>query len=234
MAVLVEAVLEGVEVDRSGLEERVYAVLRQKILDRELVPGSVLTIRQVAAALGVSPTPVRDALRRLQSEALVRERGRLGAEVVGLSAQDIVNLFGARTALETYAARIAAQRHSPTLIAGMKSVVRQFPETFHGNHYTDYERFAILDSEFHYQIIGAADNDRLLRMYQALHVHIQLARIYQREVEQRALANHREHEAIVEALAAGDAEGMAWAANAHIENVRDHILHIMGPGNVLI
>ncbi|MGH2347443.1 MAG: GntR family transcriptional regulator [Chloroflexota bacterium] len=231
---LVEAALEGVEVDRSGLEERVYAVLRQKILDRELVPGAVLTIRQVAAALGVSPTPVRDALRRLQSEALVRERGRLGAEVVGLSAQDIIDLFGARAALETYAARIAALSHSPALIASMRAVVRRFPETFHGNHYTDYERFATLDSEFHYQIIGAADNDRLMRMDQALHVHIQLARIYQREVEQRALANHREHEAIVEALAEGDAEGMARAANAHIENVRDHILHIMGPGDVVI
>ena len=54
---LVEAALEGVEVDRSGLEERVYAVLRQKILDRELVPGAVLTIRQVATVLGVSPDP---------------------------------------------------------------------------------------------------------------------------------------------------------------------------------
>jgi DNA-binding GntR family transcriptional regulator len=222
------------EVDRSGLEERIYAALRQKILNRELVPGAVLTIRQVAVALGVSPTPVRDALRRLQAEALVRERGRLGAEVVGLSTRDIVDLFGARAALETYAARIAVRRGDQGLIGSMRAVVQRFPETFQGNHYTDYDRFATLDTEFHYLIIRATGNERLLQMYGALHVHIHLARIYQREVEQRALANHHEHEAIVEALVEGDAEGMARAANAHIEQVRDHILHMMGPGNIVI
>lgn len=216
------------------MEERVHAVLRQKILNRELVPGAVLTIRQVAAALGVSPTPVRDALRRLQAEALVRERGRLGAEVVGLSANDIVDLFGARTALETYAAGIAARQCPPDLTENIRAIVRQFPETFEGNHYTDYERFATLDVEFHHLIIEAAKNARLLQMYRTLHVHIHLARIYQREIEQRAQANHHEHLSIVEALSAGNPEEMTRAVTTHIENVRDHILQRMSPGNVVI
>jgi DNA-binding GntR family transcriptional regulator len=232
--VLVESALSGVDVDRTALEERVYSVLREKILSRELVPGTVLTIRQVASLLGVSPTPVRDALRRLQADALVRERGRLGAEVVGLSAQDIIDLFGARTALETYAARIAAAKRSPLLLERMRTLAAHFPETFEGDHYTDYERFAALDAEFHYLIIGAAENARLTQLYGALHVHIHLSRIYQREVEQRAEANHREHVAIVAALAAGDGEEMARAVTTHIDNVRDHILNRMGPGKVLI
>ncbi len=231
---LVEAVLASVTVDHSDLEERVYAVLRQKILDRDLVPGDVLTIRQVAAALSVSPTPVRDALRRLQAEALVRDRGRLGAEVVGLSANDIVDLFGARTALETYAAGIAGRQCPSDLTETIRTIARQFPDTFDGNHYTDYERFATLDAEFHHLIIEAAKNARLLQMYRTLHVHIHLARIYQREIEQRAQANHREHLAIVEALIASDPVEMTRAVTMHIENVRDHILQRMGPGNVVI
>ena len=164
----VESILEGVEVDRSGLEERVYAVLREKILNRDLPPGSVLTIRQVATALGVSPTPVRDALRRLQTDALVRDRGRLGAEVIGLTAQDIVDLFGARAALETYAARTIATSHAAEMIEQMRDIAHQFPETFTGNHYTDYERFAALDSTFHHLIVGATANARVVRMYQTL------------------------------------------------------------------
>ncbi len=231
---VVEAVLASITVDHSDLEERVYDVLRQEILNRTLVPGAVLTIRQVAAALGVSPTPVRDALRRLQAEALVRDRGRLGAEVVGLSANDIVDLFGTRTALETYAAGIAARHCPPSLIETIGVIARQFPDTFEGNHYTDYERFAALDAEFHHLIIEAAKNARLLQMYRTLHVHIHLARIYQREIEQRAQANHREHLAIVEALTAGHPEEMTRAVTMHIENVRDHILQRMGPGNVVI
>lgn len=229
-----ELVLDSLEVDRSGLEERVYSALREKILNRELVPGAVLTIRQVASALGVSPTPVRDALRRLQADALVRERGRLGAEVIGLTAQDITDLFGVRTALETYAARIAAERHPPVVGERMRAIATQFPETFKGNHYVDYERFAALDAEFHTLIVGAASNARLTQTYRALSVHIHLARIYQREVEQRAQANHREHLAILEALEAHDPSAMAQAAQIHIENVRDHILHMMGPGHIVI
>lgn len=177
---------------------------------------------------------MRDALRRLQADALVRERGRLGAEVVGLSTQDISDLFGARTALETYAARVAAIKHSPILLERMQILASHFPETFEGDHYTDYERFAALDMEFHYLIIGAAENTRLTQLYSTLHVHIHLSRIYQREVEQRAQANHREHVAIVDALTAGDAEAMARAVTTHIDNVCDHILNRMGPGNVLI
>jgi len=229
----VESALQGLDVDRSALEERVYAVLRRKILTRELEPGAVLIIRQVAALLGVSPTPVRDALRRLQTDALVRDRGRLGAEVVGLSAQDIVDLFGARDALETYAARIAGTT-SGALTEKISALVQQFPETFEGDRYTDYERFASLDTEFHYLIIGAAANARVTQMYQMLNVHIHLARIYQRQVEQRAQANHREHMAIVDALIAQDPERMACAVTTHIVHVRDHILHMMGPGHILI
>lgn len=230
----VDFVLEGVEVDRSVLEERVYTALRLKILNRELVPGTVLTIRQVASALGVSSTPVRAALRRLQGDQLVRDRGRLGAEVEGLSAKDISELFGVRLALETFAACIVVARPMPTLLTRLQNIVTQFPTTFDGDRYTDYERFSLLDVEFHTRIIGGAANDRLIQVYQALGVHMHLARIYQREVEQRAQANHREHRAIIDALRAADPDGMTRAVTTHIVNVRDHILHMMGPGHIVI
>src|SRR4051812_43670169 len=104
VVVTAESLLRGSKVDRTDLEERVYSELRARILARDLPPGTVLTLRQVAEALQVSATPVRDALRRLQSDGLVRDGGKHGYSVTGLDAQDVTDLFGARLAIEGYAA----------------------------------------------------------------------------------------------------------------------------------
>jgi DNA-binding GntR family transcriptional regulator len=100
VVVTAESLLRGSKVDRTDLEERVYSELRARILARDLPPGTVLTLRQVAEALQVSATPVRDALRRLQSDGLVRDGGKQGVSVIGLDAGDIADLFGARLAIE--------------------------------------------------------------------------------------------------------------------------------------
>lgn len=231
---MVESVLKESRVDRSDLEERVYSELRSRIMARDLPPGTVLTLRGVADALEVSATPVRDALRRLRGDGLVRDGGKQGFSVIGLGAQDVVDLFGARLAIEGYAAQRAVENadNKPTLDQ-MRQLVIEFPETFTGDQYTDYERFQSLDSAFHVAIINATRNARLVSMYQALNVHIHLARIYQRELEQRAQANHLEHLAIVRGLEQRDADAMYRAIEAHIVNVRDHILSRLEPGSLI-
>ncbi|MCD6032080.1 MAG: GntR family transcriptional regulator [Thermomicrobiales bacterium] len=231
---MAEALLKTARVDRSDLEERVYSELRNRIMARDIPPGTTLTLRQVAEALEVSATPVRDALRRLNNDGLVRDGGKQGFSVIGLGAQDIVDLFGARLAIEGYAARIAAaQLDRDRLRAEMTLLVTSFPATFEGDHYIDYERFQALDSAFHITIIEATGNARLVGMYQALNVHIHLARIYQREHEQRAIANHQEHLAIVTGLERGDPDATERAVEAHIVNVRDHILSKLGPDSLI-
>jgi DNA-binding GntR family transcriptional regulator len=227
-------ILTNAKVDRSDLEERVYSELRGRIMARDIPPGTVLTLRQVAEALEVSATPVRDALRRLRSDGLVRDGGKQGFSVIGLDAQDISDLFGVRLAIEGYAARLAAiQAEKQPNLNLMKQLVAEFPETFTGNHYTDYERFQTLDTAFHLAIIGATGNARLVATYQALNVHIHLARIYQRELEQRAQANHEEHLAILDGFERGDPEAMFRAVETHVVNVRDHILTRLKPGHLI-
>jgi DNA-binding GntR family transcriptional regulator len=233
IVVTAESLLKGSKVDRSDLEGRVYSELRSRILARDLPPGTVLTLRQVAEALQVSATPVRDALRRLQSDGLVRDGGKQGVSVIGLDAGDITDLFGARMALEGYAARLATAAAESAALHDMQRIADEFPETFEGDHYVDYERFQTLDAAFHIHIIAATENARLVSMYQALNVHIHLARIYQRELEQRARANHREHLAIIDALARRHADDMVEAVEIHIVNVRDHILKKLGPASLI-
>jgi DNA-binding GntR family transcriptional regulator len=229
VVVTAESVLKGARVDRSDLEERVYSELRSRIMARDLPPGTVLTLRQVAEALEVSATPVRDALRRLENDGLVHSRGKQGVSVAGLDTGDVADLFGARMAIEGYAARMATRSAESKTLTELQHIAAQFPETFEGDHYTDYECFQSLDSAFHSHIVAASENVRLVSMYQALNIHLHLARIYQREVEQRAQANHREHLAIVDALARRDADAMVNAVETHIANVRDHILSKLGP-----
>lgn len=233
-SLVADTLLKTAKVDRSDLEERVYSELRTRIMARDIPPGTVLTLRQVAEALQVSATPVRDALRRLRGDGLVRDGGKQGYSVTGLDAQDVADLFGARLAIEGYAARLAAEQEekAPTLEV-MTRLVTEFPQTFTGDHYTDYERFQTLDSAFHIAVIAATKNARLVSMYQALNVHIHLARIYQRELEQRAQANHQEHLAIVQGLERGDAAAMFRAVEVHIVNVRDHILQRLEPGSLI-
>jgi DNA-binding GntR family transcriptional regulator len=226
---VVHAVLGNVEVDRSALEERVYHVLRGKILARELVPGTLLTIRQVASALDVSPTPVRDALRHLMVDGLLRDRGRLGAEVVGLTSKDVTDIFGARAAFETYAVRVLALEDPGEMLAEMERVLTAWPHTLSGNIEVDLRRTTSLDMEFHRLLVAGAKNVRLLKLYESLGVHLSLIRIFHPEVVHRAETNHQEHQQIARAVQDRDPEAAAAAVLAHITNSRDDILRLMSP-----
>ena len=90
--------LAGLGLDARQLDQRIYDALRQRILTRELAPGTPLAIRDLAGRLGVSVTPVRDALRRLQSDGLVQMRGRGETTVTRLGPADIDDIFDLRRA----------------------------------------------------------------------------------------------------------------------------------------
>jgi DNA-binding GntR family transcriptional regulator len=184
----------------------------------------------VAEIFEVSATPVRDAFLRLQNDGLVRYGGKQGVTVVGLGRDDISDYFEARLALESYAARTTAAVASDSYISEMSEIAAEFPTTFEGDTYSDYDRFQRLDNRFHVNIVEATHNRRLVAMYQALNIHLHLARIYQREVEQRAGANHEEHMAILASLEERDPDAMIEAVELHIINVRDHILSKLLPG----
>jgi DNA-binding GntR family transcriptional regulator len=230
---VVHVVLGEVTVDRSALEERVYHALRGKILARELAPGTLLTIRQVASALEVSPTPVRDALRHLMVDGLLRDRGRLGAEVVGLTSKDVTDIFGARAAFETYAVRVLALEGPRETLAEMERVLAAWPHTLTGNIEVDLRRTTSLDMEFHRLLVSGANNARLLRLYESLGVHLSLIRFFHPEVVHRAEINHQEHLAIARAVQNRNSDGAAAAVLAHITNSRDDILRLMSPDHLI-
>jgi DNA-binding GntR family transcriptional regulator len=232
-ASMIDMVLGDAAVDRSALEERVYLALRRKIIDREFAPGALLTIRQVAGALGVSPTPVRDALRHLIVDGLLRDRGRYGAEVVGLTAKDVIDIFGTRVALETYSVRFLALERPAEALEGLSRVLDAWPKQLTLEMEERLQRTTALDGEFHQYLMSGADNLRIVQLYNSLGVHLSLIRFFQPEVVLRAEINHQEHLAIAFAVAAGDPCAAAVAVETHITNSRDDILRLMAPDRLI-
>lgn len=161
------------------LPEKIYHQLRRKLLAGELHPGTRLDYRKIGAEMGVSTTPVREAMGKLASEGLVDLIPRAGAIVRKLGQQEAEHLYGVREAIETYAAAKAAEKISKSglqqlenLLVKMKQLIGK--NSALGNRVMAGELLAeFLESDlaFHMTIIEAADNPRLTKLAGDSHIH---------------------------------------------------------------
>ena len=161
------------------LPERIYNHLRTKLLAGEFPPGTRLDYKKISVEMGVSTTPVREAMGKLGSEGLVELVPRAGAIVRKLGAQEAVQLYGVREAIETYAAARAAEKISEArlqqlegLLTKMRSLIsKSFSATssiMTGEHLSE---FLQSDLAFHMTIIEAAGNPRLTKLAGDSHIH---------------------------------------------------------------
>jgi DNA-binding GntR family transcriptional regulator len=161
------------------LPEKIYNHLRTKLLAGEFPPGTRLDYKKISVEMGVSTTPVREAMGKLGSEGLVELVPRAGAIVRKLGAQEAVQLYGVREAIETYAAAKAAEKISDArlqqlenLLTKMRSLIsRSFSATssiMTGEHLAE---FLQSDLAFHMTIIEAAGNPRLTKLAGDSHIH---------------------------------------------------------------
>jgi DNA-binding GntR family transcriptional regulator len=212
-------------IDHADLTEQTYQAIRGRILRRELKTGEQIPIDRVAAELGVSRTPVLDAIKRLSVEGLIGIRPRRGCFVLGLTVVDIREIFGLREALETYAVdcAVAEGRHRE-LAEELEALIRQMAAFTEGDIYTDYDAFIDRDRAFHLALVRSAGNSRMTESYQRLNVHLHIMRAHYVRVIQRASSVHSDHAAILSAIRAGDAAVARAAASAHLIIVRDRML----------
>ena len=174
----------------------------------------------------MSVTPVRDALRRLQTDGLVQMRGRGETSVTRLRPEDIDDIFDLRLALERHAAQRSALRISDEELAHLRHLVVAMGRTFRGDRYLDYPTLIRLDGEFHQALVAAAGNPRLAAAHRSLAAHAQIARVYYTR-RRRPRSTHAEHRAILAAHERRD-PGRREAARAHVEHTRRHILEVLG------
>jgi len=205
---------------RTVLAEPIYDALKERIMDQGLAPDARLNIDALAHELGVSPTPVREALARLAAERLVLFAPFKGYAVMPLlTHRRLAELMHVRLLLESDAARQAATR---VILAQLRRMERELdaiaalqPEPrFH-----DFRPYNEHDRIFHEILVAAADNSVLLETYRALSAHVQLARLYHGRGEIDYRESVSEHRAIYNALRSRDPEATVAAVCIHIDGV---------------
>lgn len=212
------------QIDHTALSEKVYLILRTKILNDELKFGEKILIDEIAHQLGVSRTPVKDAVNRLALEGLVEKVPRRGTFVSTLTSQDVVELLDLRLLLELYAAeKVLEKGRVELLLAEMEKCMANIDRAANGDD-PDYDAYMSWNRDLHLSLIRLAGNNRLLQMYKSLNIHLQVARVHYSHSVEDVSQTQQEHKAIYEAFENGDWEQVKKAISTHINNVKTTVL----------
>jgi DNA-binding GntR family transcriptional regulator len=203
--------------------ERAYRELREEILDGVLAPGTALAEVEQATRLGVSRTPVREALARLEADGLATAASARVLQVSELSPASITALYELREALEEQAARLAATRRDPARFAELHERLAAAPRLLDSGDdglRTYYDTVDALDEE----IDAATANPMLVAALRSARLHSARVRRLARHNPDRLRAAASEHLLIVEAIIAGDASLAAHASHVHLHMSLRHAL----------
>lgn len=209
---------------RQALKQLAYERLKERIVSCQLLPGQVLSEQLLAEELGMSRTPVREALVQLAQDSLVNLAPRRGAFVAGLSVQDIVEVFELREALETWVVRKVAGSVPPGRLA-------EFEVAFRGAKRgvdADGDGAPVgVDQNFHRCLVALAENRRCESLFANLQDQDHRIRILCTRQPGRLAATVDEHLAIVDALQRGDGGQAAAAMSIHIQNSRRAAMQLL-------
>ena len=209
---------------RRRLVDDATQALRDAILSGRLSAGSRLRQTDLAARLGISRTPIREALGRLQQEGLIELLPRGGLRVALLDLTEAVELYDLREVLDGLAARLAAYRADEGALGRIRKALgrmaqcleRKDPNQWFGAHVA-----------FHDEILRAGGNKRLQGLSAVVRLSIRHFHPLLLKTENRLEDAYREHRGIYEAIAAHDAEAAERFARAHIANAKDIVLKVM-------
>ena len=201
---------------REPIHEQILPHIRQDIVNGRWQPGERLAEPELCAAFGVSRTPLRDALKILEREGLVRLLPHVGAVVTPLDPPDLLDKLDVLTGLEqTAAAKVASLRN--------KAVLRRIKSLHHSMidaaRQRQIGRYYGLNDEFHGAIVHGAGNDTLTAIHATMMWHVFRARRRAYEVEELAPDAAQHHERIVQTLTAGDPDGASLAMRQHLADV---------------
>lgn len=205
--------------------DKAYHAVRDGILAGRFAPASRVTEQEIAAAAGVSRTPVREALRRLHAEGLVDFTPNQGAVVTAWSSEDADEIFQLRAMLESYGAERAASRATGEQIAELRALAEQQYQESAARLPGHLERIGDLNNRFHRRLQEAAGSGRLSRALASLleaPLVMKTFLNYGAEDLQRSAAHHLE---LVRALEARDGEWAASVMRSHVLAARRTLKH---------
>ena len=209
----------------ASVVDQVYEAIRERITSGSLPRGARVHQEDLAEELGVSRTPVREALRRLAAEGLVEMRTNRGARVADIDQGGMRGAYDARLVVEPGAARLAAARRLAEPLARMRAAAVAQRRSLR-----NVERSFEANREFHLALVAASGNEYLVQLAERLWVARIGATIYERQVEtqERMVLDVREHELILEAIEAGDSRRAESLTRRHLADAMKRSMGILG------
>lgn len=213
---------------KPSLVEGAYDALKAAIRDNVFAPGYQGSEQEIASQLGISRTPVHEAIIRLQEEGLVRVLPRRGVVVCALSPDDMREIYGVIIALETASSELLAEMpaNERVLIAEeLDRVNAQMQSTLAAD---DLIEWAKADERFHQLLVERSGNGRFARMFHTIMDQSHRARMLTLRLRPKPTASVKQHRAIVEAIRQGNAAAARDRARQHRVAARDQLLPLLG------
>jgi DNA-binding GntR family transcriptional regulator len=211
-----KAKISQVRIERAS--DSVFQILHESILTQVFRPGERLDIKDLTTKLGVSLTPVRDAINRLAAEGLIEIRPRSGTYVTDLSADEVADTFDVRMALECLAAEKMISRISSQHIEVFRELISDLEKPVANERERIFhERKNV---ELHSLIVELSGNRKLIEIYRGLNAHIKIARIHysRKGWTQRIEQEKSEHRTILHAIEQRDLDSLVQALRQHIRH----------------
>ena len=213
--------MQRIEHANLSLVNQAYKELKRILLEHQIPQGGKLNEGELAGALGISRTPVREAINRLAKEGLVEIFPQRGAFVIRFSEEDVNELFLIRENLEGLAAYLAAEKMTGTDLTRLESCVEGFKEPYGKK---DIQRYAREDFKFHQTIIKLSDARRLTTLISTLYDHIRIFRLTTMGLPDRMKVSLAEHDRLIEAFRRKDASEAESLMRRHIRHVRHGVM----------
>jgi DNA-binding GntR family transcriptional regulator len=207
--------------DKYSLRGRVFNRLREDILIGKYKQNEALKETTISNELGVSRTPVREAMRQLELEGLVSIIPNKGAVVTGINAKDIRDIYAMRSLLEGLCAKWAVEHLTEKQLGELEEIV--YLSEFHASK-GHFEQLLELDNRFHEALYKASNSRTLKHVLSDFHHYVQRVRKASLLTKERAMKSIEEHKAIVDAIKAKDGELAQQLTNLHVINTAQNVI----------
>ena len=208
--------------ERKSLGHDVFEYLKNAIIDQTIEPGSRLVESKIADMLGISRTPLREALHKLEREDWIEKIPSGGFQVVTLTNADIEQTFGIRSVLEAYAARLAAENHQDNDLVPLERKIKEYQKCLESKK--DSDKLQIINTQFHDLLYSLSKSPKLIKMINQLRAQIsRFRRIILKQYEY-ALQSSDDHVKMLDAIKNRDGKKVEQLVRQHIIKGKNAVL----------
>lgn len=218
------SILDGEKIEYNSLSTQVYELLWKRIVTQKIKPGEKLSDVQLSKDLGISRTPVREALYRLVQEGIVQNQNLRGFYLATFSSHDVKEIYDLRTALEVLAIRLALPNLSQADLEQSQMALDEVQKMLIHENVKGREKFLKIDRDFHSLLVRSSQNRRLETSLDSLQAQIGVFQLYGIHLTDLVNLSLEHHQAIVSALLQRDRTIAERAMERHIQEVKAHVL----------